>query len=66
MLFIIKQEMEPPSQLTCDLRPYQKEALFWMTESEKGVDVEKANQTLHPCWAEYRICDEYVLKFFTT
>ncbi|MFS7926005.1 hypothetical protein Hanom_Chr04g00291831 [Helianthus anomalus] len=24
---------------TCDLRPYQKQALYWMTEWEKGVDV---------------------------
>uniref|UniRef100_A0A7N0T786 Uncharacterized protein n=1 Tax=Kalanchoe fedtschenkoi TaxID=63787 RepID=A0A7N0T786_KALFE len=52
------EEMEPPSKLTCDLRPYQKQALYWMKESEKGIDVEKATQTLHPCWAEYRICDE--------
>lgn len=43
----------------CDLRPYQKQALYWMSESEKGVDVEKAAKTLHPCWAAYRICDEY-------
>ncbi|KAI7744594.1 hypothetical protein M8C21_001722 [Ambrosia artemisiifolia] len=52
------EEMDPPTTLTCDLRPYQKQALFWMTESEKGVDVEKAEETLHPCWAAYRICDE--------
>ncbi|XP_071687105.1 DNA repair protein RAD5B-like [Rutidosis leptorrhynchoides] len=52
------KEMEPPMTLTCDLRPYQKQALHWMTESEKGVDVEKAEETLHPCWAAYRICDE--------
>lgn len=45
----------------CDLRPYQKQAVFWMTESEKGVDVEEAAKTLHPCWGAYRICDEYVL-----
>ncbi|KAK9068180.1 hypothetical protein SSX86_012291 [Deinandra increscens subsp. villosa] len=52
------EEMDPPTTLTCDLRPYQKQALYWMTESEKGVDVEKAEETLHPCWAAYRICDE--------
>ncbi|XP_015887954.4 DNA repair protein RAD5B [Ziziphus jujuba] len=52
------EEMEPPSTLMCDLRPYQKEALYWMTELEKGIDVEKAAKTLHPCWAAYRICDE--------
>ncbi|KAK1418848.1 hypothetical protein QVD17_27995 [Tagetes erecta] len=52
------EEMDPPATLTCDLRPYQKQALYWMTESEKGVDVEKAEETLHPCWAAYHICDE--------
>ncbi|KAM7485213.1 hypothetical protein LguiA_001222 [Lonicera macranthoides] len=52
------EEMEPPHTLMCDLRPYQKQALYWMSESEKGVDVEKAAKTLHPCWASYRICDE--------
>nr|XP_017219977.1 PREDICTED: putative SWI/SNF-related matrix-associated actin-dependent regulator of chromatin subfamily A member 3-like 3 isoform X2 [Daucus carota subsp. sativus] len=52
------EEMEPPSTLMCDLRPYQKQALYWMTELEKGVDAEKATKTLHPCWAAYRLCDE--------
>ncbi|KAF3456838.1 hypothetical protein FNV43_RR01492 [Rhamnella rubrinervis] len=52
------EEMEPPSTLMCDLRPYQKQALYWMLELEKGTDVEKAAKTLHPCWAAYRICDE--------
>ncbi|KAI3700742.1 hypothetical protein L2E82_45380 [Cichorium intybus] len=52
------EEMEPPTTLNCELRPYQKQALYWMTESEKGVDVEKAQETLHPCWAAYKICDE--------
>ncbi|OMO95524.1 SNF2-related protein [Corchorus olitorius] len=46
------EEMEPPHTLTCSLRPYQKQALYWMTESEKAA------QTLHPCWSAYRICDE--------
>ncbi|KAL1191304.1 DNA repair protein RAD5B [Cardamine amara subsp. amara] len=52
------EEMEAPSTLTCSLRPYQKQALYWMSESEKGIDVEKAAETLHPCWEAYRICDE--------
>ncbi|XP_019087575.1 PREDICTED: putative SWI/SNF-related matrix-associated actin-dependent regulator of chromatin subfamily A member 3-like 3 [Camelina sativa] len=52
------EEMEAPSPLTCNLRPYQKQALYWMSESEKGIDVEKAAETLHPCWEAYRICDE--------
>lgn len=55
--------MDPPDTLTCDLRPYQKQALYWMTESEKGIDVEKEEETLHPCWAAYRICDEYDIDF---
>ncbi|GMI95934.1 hypothetical protein like AT5G43530 [Hibiscus trionum] len=52
------EEMEPPHTLTCNLRPYQKQALYWMSQWEKGIDAEKAAQTLHPCWSAYRICDE--------
>ncbi|PRQ36459.1 putative DNA helicase chromatin remodeling SNF2 family [Rosa chinensis] len=52
------EEMEPPGTLRCVLKPYQKQALHWMSGLEKGIDVEKARQTLHPCWAGYRICDE--------
>lgn len=52
--------MEPPSSLICQLKPYQKQALYWMSEAERGLDAEKAAETLHPCWAAYRICDEYV------
>lgn len=59
--FYSVQEMEPPETLMCDLRPYQKQALYWMSELEKGVDVEKAGKTLHPCWAAYRICDGYAV-----
>lgn len=51
------EEMEPPKLLMCDLRPYQKQALYWMSELESGIDAEKAAKTLHPCWAAYRICD---------
>ncbi|KAG9441471.1 hypothetical protein H6P81_017325 [Aristolochia fimbriata] len=51
------KEMEPPSALLCDLRPYQKQALYWMTESEKG-DVQQAAKTLHPCWEKYHIGDK--------
>ncbi|KAK1313806.1 hypothetical protein QJS10_CPA06g00274 [Acorus calamus] len=42
-------EMDPPDALLCDLRSYQKQALYWMSELEKGVDVEQAAKTLHPC-----------------
>ncbi|RAL38812.1 hypothetical protein DM860_013493 [Cuscuta australis] len=52
------KEMEPPGTLVCSLRPYQKQALYWMSELEKGTDAEQTTKTLHPCWAAYRICDE--------
>nr|XP_016462752.1 PREDICTED: putative SWI/SNF-related matrix-associated actin-dependent regulator of chromatin subfamily A member 3-like 3 [Nicotiana tabacum] len=52
------KEMDAPDTLMCCLRPYQKEALYWMSESEKGSDVEETSKTLHPCWAAYRICEE--------
>ncbi|KAG9136076.1 hypothetical protein Leryth_003700 [Lithospermum erythrorhizon] len=52
------KEMDPPATLSCDLKPYQKQALYWMTESEKGVDAEEAEKILHPCWEAYRICDK--------
>ncbi|KAL2230049.1 putative SWI/SNF-related matrix-associated actin-dependent regulator of chromatin subfamily A member 3-like 3 [Sesamum indicum] len=52
------EEMEPPETLTCDLRPYQKQALYWMSELETGASAEETEKTLHPCWAAYRVCDE--------
>ncbi|KAI3469725.1 hypothetical protein Pfo_026388 [Paulownia fortunei] len=52
------EEMEPPETLACDLRPYQKQALYWMSELERGANVEETEETLHPCWAAYRVCDE--------
>ncbi|KAI3973072.1 hypothetical protein MKX01_019730 [Papaver californicum] len=42
------EETEPPSTLKCVLHSYQKEALYWMSKSEEGIDVEKAAKTLHP------------------
>ncbi|XP_072986407.1 DNA repair protein RAD5B-like [Typha latifolia] len=51
------EELEPPSTLVCDLRPYQKQALFWMSELEKGIDFEQAGKTIHPCWNAYKIVD---------
>ena len=56
--------MESPSTIMCDLRPYQKQALYWMSELEKGSDAEQAPKTLHPCWAAYQICDEYAFISF--
>ncbi|KAK6161357.1 hypothetical protein DH2020_004738 [Rehmannia glutinosa] len=48
------EEMEPPETLSCDLRPYQKQALYWMSELETGANVEETERTTHPCWAAYR------------
>lgn len=52
--------MDPPSTLMCQLKPYQKQALYWMSKLEEGTDVENAASNLHPCWAAYCINDEYV------
>ncbi|XP_019199707.1 PREDICTED: DNA repair protein rad8-like [Ipomoea nil] len=54
-------EIKPPETLVCCLRPYQKQALYWMSELEKGTEAEQTTIVLHPCWAAYRICDEYAL-----
>ncbi|GJR94328.1 hypothetical protein Tco_0266502 [Tanacetum coccineum] len=45
-----RQELDPPTTITCDLGPERKQALYWMTESEKGVDAEKTEETLHLYW----------------
>ncbi|XP_017412646.2 DNA repair protein RAD5B isoform X3 [Vigna angularis] len=50
------KEKEAPKTLMCNLKPYQKQALYWMDEIEKGMDVESAERTLHPCWSAYTIC----------
>ncbi|CAL9782642.1 unnamed protein product [Musa acuminata subsp. burmannicoides] len=54
------EEAEPPCTLVSDLHPYQKQALYWMSELEKGIDVEQASKTLHPCWSAYNILDKRV------
>lgn len=52
------EEMDPPSTLQCELRPYQKQALNWMTKLEKGAEREEAAKTLHPCWDAYQLADK--------
>ncbi|XP_031283471.1 DNA repair protein RAD5A isoform X2 [Pistacia vera] len=52
------EEMDPPSTLQCELRPYQKQALHWMTHREKGQSMDEAARILHPCWEAYRLADE--------
>ncbi|XP_047317649.1 DNA repair protein RAD5B [Impatiens glandulifera] len=52
------KEMEAPETLLCKLKPFQKQALYWMTQLENGIDAEKGAATLHPFWAEYKLCNE--------
>lgn len=51
------EEMESPTALLCELRPYQKQALHWMVHLEKGPCVDDAATTLHPCWDAYHLAD---------
>ncbi|KAM3295517.1 hypothetical protein ACQJBY_038042 [Aegilops geniculata] len=57
------EERDPPEALQCDLRPYQKQALHWMLQLEKGSRSQDAATTLHPCWEAYKLEDkrEFVL-----
>lgn len=52
------EEMDPPGTLQCELRPYQKQALHWMIQLEKGQCLDEAATTLHPCWEAYRLADK--------
>ncbi|KAL5580233.1 hypothetical protein UlMin_012675 [Ulmus minor] len=52
------EEMNPPGTLECELRPYQKQALYWMTQLEKGRCMDGASTTLHPCWEAYHLADK--------
>ncbi|KAD5508657.1 hypothetical protein R6Q59_030705 [Mikania micrantha] len=52
------EEMDTPSTLLCDLRPYQKQALYWMVHLEKGPCIDDAATTLHPCWDAYHLADK--------
>ncbi|KAI5402325.1 hypothetical protein KIW84_050077 [Lathyrus oleraceus] len=51
------EEKKAPTTLMCSLKPYQSQALYWMTEIEKGADDENADRNLHPCWSAYNICN---------
>ncbi|KAL8484426.1 hypothetical protein ACS0TY_026919 [Phlomoides rotata] len=43
------KEMEPPETLAYSLRPYQKQALYWMSELEKGANAEEKEKTRCKC-----------------
>lgn len=51
--------MDPPGSLQCELRPYQKQALYWMVQLEKGRSMDAEATTLHPCWEAYHLADKY-------
>ncbi|KAL5062162.1 hypothetical protein RYX36_023899 [Vicia faba] len=60
------EEKEAPKTLMCSLKPYQIQALYWMTEIEKGADDGNVDRNLHPCWSAYNICKRktiYVIIF---
>lgn len=46
------EETDPPDTFLYTLRPYQKQALTWMSAREKGDESIRDNQTLHPLWEE--------------
>ncbi|KAG0480700.1 hypothetical protein HPP92_011558 [Vanilla planifolia] len=52
------EEADPPEKLLCELRPYQRQALHWMLQLEKGRSSADAGKTLHPCWDAYRLSDK--------
>lgn len=48
------EETEPPESFLYTLRPYQKQALNWLSARESGVEnLRDSNQTLHPLWEEW-------------
>ncbi|KAG2333517.1 hypothetical protein Bca52824_004697 [Brassica carinata] len=58
------QEMETPRKLLCELRAYQKQALHWMTQLEKGNCTDEAATMLHPCWEAYCLADKRELVIY--
>ncbi|KAI9080161.1 hypothetical protein K1719_037839 [Acacia pycnantha] len=58
------EEMDPPGSLQCELRPYQKQALHWMIQLERGWPMDEAATTLHPCWEAYHLADERELVIY--
>lgn len=46
-------EAEPADSFAMDLRPYQKQALFWMMAKERDEKDKKREASMHPLWEEY-------------
>ncbi|KAL1748936.1 SNF2 family N-terminal domain-containing protein [Schizophyllum fasciatum] len=46
-------EMDPAPSFTLNLRPYQRQALYWMHAQESGnIDARQAS-AMHPLWCQY-------------
>ncbi|KAI0187733.1 SNF2 superfamily RAD5 protein [Xylaria flabelliformis] len=46
-------EAEPADTFAMDLRPYQKQSLYWMLAKEKDEKNEARETSMHPLWEEY-------------
>lgn len=46
-------EAEPADSFAMDLRPYQKQALYWMMAKERDEKDNKREASMHPLWEEY-------------
>ncbi|KAI2630577.1 DNA repair protein rad-5 [Xylaria nigripes] len=46
-------EAEPADTFAMDLRPYQKQSLYWMLAKEKNEKTEARETSMHPLWEEY-------------
>ncbi|KAI3336969.1 DNA repair protein RAD5 [Xylariaceae sp. AK1471] len=46
-------EAEPADTFAMNLRPYQKQSLYWMLAKEKDEKNETREASMHPLWEEY-------------
>ncbi|KAI0874419.1 DNA repair protein rad-5 [Hypoxylon argillaceum] len=46
-------EAEPADTFAMNLRPYQKQSLYWMLAKEKDEKNEARQTSMHPLWEEY-------------
>ncbi|KAH9430134.1 DNA repair protein rad5 [Pyricularia oryzae] len=47
-------EAEPAETFAMDLRPYQKQSLYWMLAKEKDEAGKDRESSIHPLWEEYQ------------
>lgn len=47
-------EAEPPQSFAMDLRPYQKQALYWMMSKERDEKLNRQEKMMHPLWEKYQ------------